>query len=111
MFLNTHAVVTTAVVTTTDELGNTTETETSTSLGGILFAPEGYVENASSNAPTVIGSATLYGVLPALDEDDTVTHRTDCCDGADFPRGLWQVVGGSRGWGNGNKAVPIRKVP
>lgn len=105
----THSVTVTRVTTTTDSLGNSTEAPT-TSTATVRFAPEGMVENANSTSPRVIGDATLYGATPHLDADDTIVHASGCCAGDDFDLGTWQVVGGSRGWGRGRKAVPIRRT-
>lgn len=105
-----HTVSTNSVTTTADDLGDGSTSSSSATATDVLFAPEGLVENAGTDAPTVIGDATLYGVLPALMADDTVTHSAPCCDGADFALGTWQVVGGSKGWGGGKKAVPIRRT-
>lgn len=105
-----HTVTATTVTTTTDDLGNSTEAGTTTVVDDILFAPEGIQESTDADNPRVIGDATLYGKLPALNSDDTVTHAAPCCDGVDFAFGTWQVVGGSKGWGRGDKAVPIRRT-
>jgi hypothetical protein len=105
-----HTVTATTVTTTTDDLGNSTETTATTVADDILFAPEGIQESTDADTPRVIGDASLYGPLPALNSDDTILHQVACCDGADFAHGTWQVVGGSKGWGRGDKAVPIRRT-
>lgn len=105
-----HTVTTNAVTTPADQWGDADPTSSGTVSTGILFAPEGLTESTDSAAPTVIGDATLYGVLPHLNADDTVTHAAECCDGEDFLHGTWQVVGGSRGWGRGRKAVAIQRA-
>jgi hypothetical protein len=110
MSLPTHTVTTTHVTTTRDIYGNSSESSTTAIVTGVLFAPAGLAEGSDGGAPTLVGEATLYGSLPALDSDDTVTHAGSCCDGSDFPLATWQVVGGSKGWGTGNKAVPIRRT-
>lgn len=105
-----HTVTITAVTTTDDGLGNTTtDTETRTPTG-ILFAPEGLAESTGATSPGLIGDATLYGNTGPCDSDDTVTHEDSCCDGSHFALGTWQVVGGSKGWGGTNYALPIRRV-
>jgi hypothetical protein len=108
--MDTHTITATAVTTTWDDHGNSSETTSTTVVAGILFAPEGLQESVDNNTANLIGDATLYGVLPKLDADDTVLHEAACCDGADFKHGVWQVVGGSKGWGRGDKAVPIRRT-
>lgn len=105
-----HTVTVSAVTGTPDKYGDFTPTETSTAVTGLLFAPEGLVENADTDAPRVIGDATLYGVMPEMNSDDTVEHTSDCCTGEDFAYGVWQVVGGSNGWGGGRKATAIRRA-
>jgi hypothetical protein len=102
-----HTVTFTHVVTTTDGYGDSTTESTSATVDGVLFAPEGLAEGRDGDAPVLVGDATLYGVLPAVDSDDTVTHSAPCCDGSDFALTTWQVVGGSKGWGLGDKAVAI----
>lgn len=104
-----HTVTRNAVTTTADPYGDGTTTTSTRTIRGLLFAPEGVVEG-DGNSPTVVGDATLYGVMPAMDSDDTVQHPTSCCNGEDFAHGLWLVVGGSRGWGSGRKATPIRRT-
>lgn len=109
--LQTHTISVAAVTTTTDDLGNVTETPSSSTVTGLLYAPEGLTESTDPANPRVIGDATLYGTLTArLDADDTIDHGSGCCDGADFPHGAWQVVGGSKGWGDGDAAIPIRRT-
>lgn len=105
-----HTVTVTAVTTTTDGYGDSTTTTDTTTASGLLFAPEGLVENEGTNAARVVGDATLYGVMPAMDSDDTIGHADSCCDGDDFAHGTWQVVGGSKGWGGGKKATAIRRT-
>lgn len=106
-----HTVTIAAVSTATDKYGDgTATTPTSVAVAGLLFAPEGLVENANTTAAKVVGDATLYGVMPAMDSDDTVTHSAPCCGGEDFAFGTWQVVGGSKGWGGGKKATAIRRT-
>lgn len=105
-----HTVTATAVSTTDDGLGNTTETSADTEVSGVLFAPEGATESVDSRSPNVIGRASLYGAFPPLNSDDTITHETGCCSGEEFGHGTWQVVGGSRGWGPGLMVVPIDKA-
>lgn len=106
----THTVTCTHVTRTTDDDGDSTSTTSTATATDVLFAPEGLQENAPNDSPAVVGDATLYGQLPDLDADDTVLHAAPCCDGADFLHGRWQVVGGSKGWGRGDKAVPIRRT-
>lgn len=105
-----HTVTVDIVTTTTDSLGNSTTSASTATVDRVLYAPEGLVENADSDSPTVVGDATLYSrEVARLDADDTITHAGGCCDGQDFQHGTWQVVGGSKGWGTG-KAVPIRRT-
>lgn len=104
-----HVVTTNSVTTTTDDLGDSTESATQTTVAGVKFAPEGATESVSARSPNLVGTASLYGKFPALDADDTVTHAASCCSGQDFPLGTWQVVGGSRGWGMGT-VVPIKRT-
>ncbi len=109
--MQTHTVSVVSVTTTTDALGNSSETSSPVDVPGLLFAPEGLTESTDPNNPRVIGEATLYGTLDArLDADDTITHSSGCCDGVDFPHGDWQVVGGSKGWGDGDHAIPLRRT-
>lgn len=105
-----HTVTVSAVTTTTDGYGDSTTTSDSSDVAGLLFAPEGLIENAGTEAARVIGDASLYGVMPQMDSDDTVSHDSGCCDGEDFAHGTWQVVGGSKGWGGGRKATAIRRT-
>lgn len=105
-----HAVTATAVSTTDEGLGDTTETTTDTVVPGVLFAPEGATESVDARSPNVIGRASLYGAFPALNSDDRIEHDAGCCSGAEFGHGTWQVVGGSRGWGPGLMVVPIDKA-
>lgn len=105
-----HTVTANAVTTPGDQWGDADPTSSGGTYPGILFAPEGLVETTESAAPAVIGDATLYGILPKLTADDTITHAAPCCDGEDFAHATWQVVGGSRGWGRGRKAVAIQRA-
>lgn len=105
-----HTVTATAVTTTDDGLGNTTETTSDTVVQGALFAPEGATESVNARSPNVVGRASLYGAFPPLNSDDTITHEAACCSGDEFGHGTWQVVGGSRGWGQGLMVVPIDKA-
>lgn len=50
-----------SVTKTTDDLGDTTETETTTDVSDWLFAPRSSTERADSKAPAVITGASLYG--------------------------------------------------
>lgn len=108
--LPTHTVTIHSVATVSDGIDNGTETDTARVVAGILFAPEGYAETSNGRAPTVVGDATLYGTIGHCDSDDRLTHPGTCCDGADFAVGSWQVVGGSRGWGAGDTALPIKRT-
>jgi hypothetical protein len=106
-----HTVTATTVTTAPDDgLGNTSESTTTTTVKGVLFAPEGATESVDARSPNVIGRASLYGAFPALDSDDRIDHDVACCSGAEFGHGTWQVVGGSRGWGPGLMVVPIDKA-
>lgn len=103
-----HTVTTVTVTTTRSPLGDESYSESTATSAGVLFAPEGVQEATADDSPRVVGDASLYGDLPRLSADDVVRHAAPCCDGSDFAHGEWQVVGGSRGWGAGLKAVPIR---
>lgn len=105
-----HSVTITAVSTTDDGLGNTSATSAPRTATGVLYAPEGLAESTGATSPAVIGDATLYGNTGPCDSDDTVLHEVTCCDGSHFPLGLWQVVGGSKGWGGTNYALPIQRA-
>lgn len=105
-----HTVYATAVSSTDDGLGNTTETTADTEVRGVLFAPEGATESVDARSPTVIGRASLYGAFPSLNSDDTVLHPSGCCSGDEFEHGTWKVVGGTRGWGPGMMVVPIDRA-
>lgn len=106
-----HTVGLRSITTTDDGIGNSTETLSTSSVGGLLYAPEGIAETTDLERPRVIGDATLYGTLTTrLNADDELTHDGECCDGTDFPHGTWQVVGGSKGWGDGDSAIPIRRT-
>lgn len=105
-----HTLTIQSTTTTTDDLGNSTSTDEERTATGVLFAPEGYRESTSPDSAPVLGEATLYGNTGALDADDLIEHAEPCCSGASFPHGTWQVVGGSRGWGGTNFAVPIQRV-
>lgn len=109
-FSGTHTVTVVTLTTDTDDLGDSTTTTLEQDAAGVLFAPEGIAESTSSRSPAVIGDATLYGPLPKLNADDTVRHEPTCCTGAEFDHGVWQVVGGSRGWGPGQVAAPIQRT-
>lgn len=109
--LETHTVTRSTVTVDRDDLGNTTESTSASSITGLLFAPEGLTESTDPDNPRVIGEATLYGTVSGrLNADDELTHASGCCDGSDFPHGSWQVVGGSKGWGNDDTAIPIRRT-
>lgn len=105
-----HQVTLQHVVTSIDELGDGTTTTTSTTVTGVLFAPEGLREQTGNDRAAVVGEASLFGQLPTVDANDTVVHDSSCCDGGNFLHGTWQVVGGSHGWGRGDKAIPIRRT-
>lgn len=106
-----HTVTATAVSTTDpDGLGNTSESKAESVVSRVLFAPEGATESVDAQSPNVIGRASLYGAFPALNSDDRIEHEVDCCSGAEFAHGIWQVVGGSRGWAPGAVVVPIDKA-
>ena len=105
-----HTVTRNAVTATPDSYGDTTATSAASIIRNVLFAPEGVIEGDGTSSPTVVGDATLYGVMPPMDSNDTVSHASSCCNGEDFAHGTWLVVGGSRGWGAGRKATPIRRT-
>lgn len=105
-----HTVTIHAVTTTEDPYGDSTDDPTDREASGLLFAPEGLVESAGSAAPNVVGSATLYGNTGSLKASDTIEHAAPCCSGDSFPFGVWNVVGGSKGWGGSNYAVPIDRA-
>lgn len=102
-----HRVTTTLVTTTTDDYGDSTTTTVTKTIREVLYAPEGITEAPGS---PVVGDASLYGPFPLLDADDTLTHARSCCNGAIFPLGTWQVVGGAKGWAPGKVVVPIRRT-
>ena len=111
MLLYTHAVTATSTATNRDDYGDSTTADTSKVVTGVLFAPEGVAESTASNSPAVVGEASLYGGFPRLDADDSINHAAPCCDGRDFALGVWQVVGGSRGWGGPDMmVVPIKRT-
>ena len=102
-----HTVTALVTTTTRDDDGDSTTSTTSKTVTDVLYAPEGLSE--SPDRP-VVGDASLYGAFPLLDADDTLTHPTSCCDGTLFPRGSWQVVGGTKGWAPGKVVVPIKRT-
>lgn len=78
------------IVTTTDVYGDSTTTETTSTVVGVLFEPQQGHERTDSNSPGVTTPAKFY--LPtafALDADDTIVDA----DGV-----TWQVVAGSSVW-------------
>lgn len=102
-----HTVAAETVTTDRDAYGDATTAERKRTVSGVLYAPEGIQE--APGLP-VVGDASLYGEFPPLDADDTVTHGASCpCDGKQFPRGTFQVVGGSKAWPLGT-VVPIRRT-
>lgn len=103
-----HTVTTVAITTTRSPVGDETTSESTATSTGVLFAPEGVRESTDGDSARMVGDASLYGDLPYLSSESLVRHADTCCDGSDFALGEWQVVGGSRGWGGGLKAVPIR---
>jgi hypothetical protein len=97
-----------SVTTTTDPLGNTTETTTSTPET-VLFAPRASSERADQRSPAVITGATIYKRGPGLsiDPDDRLLIA-----GVD-PKidGTWQVDGDAGFWGNAGTEVASVRTP
>jgi hypothetical protein len=97
--VNRHITVTlTSVTTTTDDLGNTTETTTTADYDQVRFVPRSSTESNDSRTPKVITAASLYrrGEFP-VDEDDTITiaGQHDQIDGT------WRVEGQAGRWATG----------
>lgn len=103
-----HTVSTSVTTTTENQYGDATTAIATVVVTDVLYAPEGITEAAGL---PVVGQGSLYGAFPLLDADDSLTHSATCaCDGAVFPRGEWQVVGGAKGWAPGKIAVPVKRV-
>lgn len=103
-----HTVSATRVTTTREDDGDSTPSSVTSTISGVLYAPEGITE--AVGAP-VIGQASLYGAFPLLDADDTISHQSSCgCGGQLYPFGTAQVVGGSKGWAPGKVVVPIQRT-
>lgn len=84
-----------SVVTTTDDLGNSSTVPTVSTLAWALIAPRSSNERTDSRSPAVISAATIYGPFgTALDADDVliVAGHSPSMDG------VWQVEGRSGDW-------------
>lgn len=99
--MDTVTISVTRVVTTTDDLGNSTETTTQEAIPGCLFEPQQSTERTDSRSPGVITPAKFYApVALPLDADDVVTDESGV---------QWQVVGGSAVWGDQTE-VPVKRI-
>ncbi len=95
-----------SVITTTDDLGDTTTMETSAAYDRVRFAPRSSSERTDPRAPAIITGATLYrrDTFPA-DSDDTIVIA-----GQDpMIDGTWQVEGQPGYWGRGAE-VAIKRA-
>lgn len=92
---------------TTDDLGNVTETSTSTTYDKVRFAPRSSSERTDSRSPAVITGATVYrrGEFPAKAADRIVISAQN-----PLIDGTWQVEGDSGYWGAGVE-VAIKRTP
>lgn len=85
-----------SVVTTTDDLGNSTTIPTDTPLAWALISPRSSNERTDPRSPAVISAATIYGgpFGTPLNSDDVliVSGHSPSMDGE------WQVEGRSGDW-------------
>ena len=91
---------------TTDDLGDSTEEQTTQDIPGCLFAPRASSERADPRSPAVISGATLY--LPA----GIAVRPTDyfvIAVGMPFD-GTWQVDGEPGYWGSAGVEVAIKRT-
>ena len=100
-----------SVATTTDDLGNSTTSATTSTLEWALFTPRSSSERTDPRIPAVISAATIYGPFgTALDADDVlvVSGHSPSADGE------WQVEGMPGDWSlNGWEAgfeVAVKRV-
>lgn len=107
MLDETEAVTIVSTVTTPDDMGDSTTTETREDIPGVLFAPSQIVErgsrgnmSAGTTQPGVMIPATFYlPVARQLNSDDVILH-----DGL-----AWRVLGGSAVWGDQTE-VPVERT-
>lgn len=93
--LSNCAVTVRSVVTTTDDLGNSTTVPTDTALDWALIAPRSSTERTDPRSPAVITAATIYGPFgTALDADDVLVVSGH----SPSMNGEWQVEGRPGDW-------------
>lgn len=95
-----------SVVTTTDDLGDATETTTSTTYDAVRLAPRTSSERVDSRSPAIVTGATLYrrDAFPVTPDD-----RIIIADQHPLIDGTWQVEGDPGYWGRGVE-VAIKRV-
>jgi hypothetical protein len=99
--MQTQTVVAIEVTTTTDDLGNSTTTQTQRDVPSALFEPQQATERTDSRSPGVVTPAKFYLPTPLqLDADDVIVDADEV---------WWQVIGGSSVWGNDTE-VPVKRA-
>lgn len=100
--MQTQTVTAIEVVTTTDDLGDTTTSQTERDVPGTLFEPQQATERTDSRSPGVVTPAKFY--LPTaleLNADDVILDAAGV---------LWQVEGGSSVWQDQTE-VAVKRTP
>lgn len=99
--MQTQTVVVEHVVTTEDDLGNSTTARTTQTVARCLFEPQQAVERTDPRSPGVVTPAKFYLPIPLqLDADDTITDEASV---------VWQVIGGSAVWIDQTE-VPVKRA-
>lgn len=99
MTLANCTVVLRSVVTTTDDLGDSTTVTTEETLGWALISPRSSTERVDPRSPAVVTAASIYGPFGTnLNADDllVVSGHSPSMDG------VWQVEGMPGDWSLGD---------
>ena len=80
------------VVTTTNDLGDSTTSSNSLEVPGVLFEPQQGAERTDRDSPGVVTPAKFYLPIPLeLDADDAIIDAAGV---------RWEVIAGSSVWGS-----------
>jgi hypothetical protein len=95
-----------SVTTTRDDYGDETNTQTTATVAGCLFAPRSSTERSNTRSPAVISGGTIYKPGPGLvvnaDDKITISGVSPMIDGT------WSVEGEPGYWGVGTEVAVTR---
>lgn len=98
--MQTETITAISVVTTTDDHGDSTTTQTERDIPGVVFEPMQSTERTDSRSPGVTSPAKFYlPIALELDADDVILRGGV----------VWQVDGGSSVWGDQTE-VPVKRA-